>query len=67
MTALAAHDSGRDVFSHDLLLHDSDLALVQRDPGVRAAGTRLRRPGPRAQHGEPGGHAAQRPWARTPG
>jgi anti-sigma regulatory factor (Ser/Thr protein kinase) len=33
MTALAAHDSGRDVFSHDLLLHDSDLALVQ---GTRA-------------------------------
>jgi len=33
MTALAAHESGRDVFSHDLLLHDSDLALVQ---GTRA-------------------------------
>ncbi len=33
MTALAAPGSGRDVFSHDLLLHDSDLALVQ---GTRA-------------------------------
>ena len=33
MTVSAAHDSGRDRFSHDLLLHDSDLALVQ---GTRA-------------------------------
>jgi anti-sigma regulatory factor (Ser/Thr protein kinase) len=33
MTALAAHDSDRDGFSHDLLLHDSDVALVQ---GTRA-------------------------------
>jgi len=33
MTAATAHDSGRDVFSHDLLLHDSDVALVQ---GTRA-------------------------------
>lgn len=33
MTAMAAQDSGRNVFSHDLLLHDSDLALVR---GTRA-------------------------------
>ena len=33
MTAMAAHASGRDVFSHDLLLHDSDVALVE---GTRA-------------------------------
>ena len=33
-----------------------------RGPGLRPAGTRLRRPGPRAQHREPGGHAA--PGAR---